>query len=226
MSKRETVVALLALALLLGFLSWGAWQSFTSEKPPRELPYYGPAGADSSQKGETSYHRIPPFVLTNQAGQVVDNQTFAGSVYVTDFFFTTCRSICPIMTTQMGRVYRQYQGDTTVRFLSHTVDPEHDSVAVLAAYAQEKGIRLPQWHLVTGPAQDIYRLAREAYFLDDTRPHPNPGEDFVHTQNFALVDREGHIRGIYDGTDSLAINRLMIDIGLLQKYYSWKASQH
>ena len=178
--------------------------------PKARLPYFG---EDSE---ESVSHIIPAFSLTDQRGLTITADSIKGKIVVADFFFTTCRSICPLMSTQMKRVYQQYINDTSVCFVSHTVDPEFDTPQVLANYAKGKNAEVGKWYFLTGDKKQLYELARNGYYVSATKGDGGP-DDFVHTQNFALVDKTMHIRGYYDGTDSTAINKLIGDIKILQE---------
>jgi protein SCO1/2 len=211
---------ILIIAAVIALIIAGVMQ-LSSEKPLRLLPYYGPKKIDSIQEGgkwlvDTTFHQVKPFSFIDQKGNTITDQMFKDKIYVTDYFFCTCQSICPIMTKQMARIAKQFENDTDVLFLSHTVNPEHDSVNVLADYAQLHGVKYGQWYLVTGDKPALYKQARESYMLDASEGDGGV-DDFIHTENFALIDPNKNIRGYYDGTDSLAMEQLMKDIGLLKK---------
>ena len=172
------------------------------------LPFYGPEG----EKGQPHY--VSDFKLIDQNNEVITQDIYKDKIYVADFFFTTCLGICPIMTEEMIRVYKAYKDEPEVLILSHTVDPEHDTPEVLARYAKNRDINSEKWHFVTGEKKQLYDLARYSYLVDATEGDNGPN-DFVHTENFALVDREGRIRGYYDGTDSVEVKKLIGDIILL-----------
>ncbi len=190
-------------------------------RPSGELPIYHPSELDQrlvgeSAKSEQGEHRIKPFHLIDQDGDSVFLSSVAGKVVLADFFFTTCGSICPKMSTQMQRVQEAFKGDDRVMLLSHSVTPEADSVPVLRAYAQEYGVDHRRWRLLTGDRKQIYHLARTSYFaaLDEGDGGP---DDFVHTENFVLVDPLGRIRGFYDGTKAVEADRAMQDMRTLLK---------
>ena len=161
------------------------------------------------------------FSFINQEGKTVTQKDFDGSIYVADFFFTTCQTICPIMSTEMEKVAAAFNGNKSVKILSHTVNPEYDSVAVLAEYARLHHADAKQWIFVTGDKKEIYSIARTGYYLNAEQGDGGP-EDFIHTQNFALVDKEKHIRGYYDGTHPKEIEQLISDIKLLLQEYVYK----
>jgi len=192
---------------------------YTALKPKKSLPIYNPADVnpelvDSTVQYIRKYHKIPAFSFVNQNGKIITDKTYAGKIYVADFFFTTCGSICPKMTNNMALVQQAYLTDSQVMFLSHTVFPEIDSVAVLKRYALEKGVDDRKWNLVTGDKKEIYSLARKSY-LAVKLGKPSELYDMVHTENFVLVDAQKRVRGFYDGTNKEEIERLISDIQLL-----------
>lgn len=198
------------------FILW-FFKSEKEAKPARYLAYYGPKNA--LKINDTTYHSIPEFEFTNQYGNLLGKKDVNGKIYITEYFFTTCKSICPIMNNNLERVYAEFKNDNDFMILSHTVDPETDSVRVLFDYAKAHGVNDLKWQFLTGEKQKLYSLARKGYLLN--AEEGNGGEeDFIHTQNFALIDKEGHIRGFYDGTDSLEINRLILEVNLLKKEYA------
>lgn len=193
-----------------------------SDKPIRYLPIYGEKNYESKNgKTDTTFHSIQDFNFVNQDGQTVTQKNFEGSIYVSDFFFTTCHSICPVMSTQMERLAEKFKGNKEVKFLSHTVDPEIDTVEQLKRYAVKHNADSKQWMFVTGEKKALYAVARLSYLLNAEQGDGGP-DDFIHTQNFALVDKDKHIRGYYDGTDSSEINQLMKDIDLLLAEYHYR----
>jgi len=163
-------------------------------------------------------HRIGEWSLLDQHGNVTTEKDVEGKIYVTDFFFTTCQSICPIMSGQMWRVSEAFKDDERVHFRSFSVIPEEDSVAVLNEYAQAYGINYDRWRLLTGDKKEIYGLARQSFFtLKEAEVGQGDGgkSDFIHTNNFVLVDWEDRIRGYYDGTSVKSIDNLILDLGKL-----------
>lgn len=161
-------------------------------------------------------HRIADFKLVNQNGDTITLQNLEGKIYVADFFFTTCPTICPKMSDQMQRVYKNYLNNPDVLILSHTVMPEVDSVSVLKAYANKYAANADKWMFLTGPKEDIYQLARKSYFAVISEGDGGVN-DFIHTENFVLVDRQKRIRGFYDGTSEKDVDRLIKEIGYLLK---------
>jgi protein SCO1/2 len=164
------------------------------------------------------YHTIANFRFVNQDSAFVTNETFRGKIYVADFFFTSCRTICPKMKTQMLRVYDSIQGMPDVLILSHTIDPDYDTVGLLHDFANRLGVKSDKWHFVTGVRDSIYSIAQTSYFatamLDKTEP-----DGFIHSGAFLLIDKQGRIRGKYDGTIEEDVNRLIVDIRRLRKEY-------
>ncbi|WCO01545.1 SCO family protein [Psychroserpens ponticola] len=186
------------------------------------LPVYQPNRIDATLVDSTiqhkkKYHTIADFNLINQNGETITQDTYKGKIYVADFFFTTCQTICPIMTDQMHRIQKDIINDDDVMLLSHSVTPEIDSVAQLKRYAIEKGVNDNKWNLVTGDRKQIYDLARKSYLVVKT----DDSEDYgmVHTENFALIDKDKQIRGIYNGISRTSVDSLLQDIKRLKKEY-------
>ncbi|MDX1470847.1 MAG: SCO family protein, partial [Flavobacteriaceae bacterium] len=193
-------------------------------KPEEILPIYQPADinfelVDEDLQQKRKYHTIADFKLYNQEGKAITQEDYSDKIYVADFFFTTCQTICPIMTKNMAVVQEEFLSDDEVMLLSHTVTPEIDDVSQLKKYADEKGVNVEKWNLVTGDKAQIYDLARKSYLV--AKEDPN-SQDYglIHTENFVLVDKERRIRGIYDGTDPLDIERLLDDVEVLKKEYN------
>jgi protein SCO1/2 len=185
------------------------------DKKEAKLPIFGErevAGAD------TLYHQIGEFKFVNQDSALVTNETFKGKIYVADFFFTSCRTICPIMKTQMHRVYNAVENDPEVLILSHTIDPEYDTVGLLHDFADRLGVKSNKWHFVTGDKDAIYDIAQKSYFATAMEDKSEP-DGFIHSGAFLLIDKEQRIRGKYDGTKEEDVNRLLADIGKLKKEY-------
>lgn len=175
---------------------------------------------DESLRGIGLGHKVQDFTFLNQLGQTISQRDVAGKVYVVDYFFTTCPSICPVMTDQMSRIQEAYFNEPDFLILSHTVWPEVDTVEQLLAYAKEKGINAKKWYLLTGNKGELYKLARQSYFVLKPAEAENLGDgdsDFIHTNNFVLVDRERRIRGYYDGTNAKEVDKLIGDIKILLK---------
>ncbi len=195
-------------------------------KPKDTLPVYNPADVnprlvDKSLFHVTNDHKIADFSLINQNGKTITQKDYEDKIYVADFFFTTCPTICPIMTNNMAKVQQEFLKDATIMMLSHSVTPLMDSVPVLRAYADHKNIIDGKWNVTTGDKKHIYDLARKSYFavVDEG---DGGDQDFIHTENFILVDKKRQIRGYYDGTNNDEIKQLILDIKVLQDEYKKK----
>jgi len=189
----------------------------------KPLPIYQPAMVntemvDSTIQYKKKYHKIADFSLTNQNGETITQDTYKDKIYVADFFFTTCQTICPIMTDHMAQIQKEIINDPDVMLLSHTVTPEIDSVAQLKKYALKKGVNDAKWNLVTGDKKQIYQLARKSYLAVKTDGNGDI-YDMIHTENFMLIDKKRQIRGYYDGTNPEDIARLIADIKTLKEEY-------
>ncbi len=188
--------------------------------PPEVLPVYQPAQVskelvDSTIQHIKKYHTISNFKLINQNGDTITQNNYKGKIYVADFFFTTCQTICPKMTNNMAKIQEAIKNDPEVMLLSHTVTPIIDSVPQLKKYALQKGVIDSKWNLVTGDKKQIYDLARKSYLVAKDVPYsPN---DLVHTENFVLVDKKKRIRGFYDGTNLEEIKKLLHDLKVLKE---------
>lgn len=187
------------------------------------LPVYQPAMVsstlvDSTIQYKKKYHHIADFSLINQNGDTVTQDNYKDKIYVADFFFTTCQTICPIMTNHMVEIQNSLMQDTEVMLLSHSVTPEIDTVAQLKRYAIKKGVNDKKWNLVTGNRKQIYHLARKSYLAVKTTGDGGPF-DMVHTENFMLIDKKRQIRGFYDGTNPEDIEKLLNDIIILKEEY-------
>ncbi|MCW3104842.1 MAG: photosynthetic protein synthase [Bacteroidetes bacterium] len=185
------------------------------------LPYIGERELAANGK-DTIYHSVQPFSFVNQDGKVVTDKDYEGKIYVADYFFTTCKSICPKMATELLRVQEKFEGSKDmVKILSHTVNPENDSVPVLKAYANMIHADTDMWNFVTGDKKQLYDMARNSYLVNAMEGDGGP-DDFIHSELLVLVDKEKHIRGIYDGTDIKAVNDLLDDIKVLIAEYAIK----
>ncbi|MEQ8364674.1 MAG: SCO family protein [Cyclobacteriaceae bacterium] len=183
-----------------------------TEKP---LPIFGQREVVN---GDTVYHKVANFQFVDQDSAIVTNETFKGQIYVSDFFFTSCRTICPIMKTQMLRVYEATAEIPDVKLLSHSIDPEYDTVALLHDFANKLGVSSDRWHFVTGVKDSIYKIAQTSYFATAMEDKSEP-DGFIHSGAFLLVDKEQRLRGKYDGTKEEDVNRLLVDIKRLRKEY-------
>lgn len=189
--------------------------------PSKKLPVFSPVDVnprlvDASMQHVKKNHKIAKFELIDQNGEKVTQETYKDKIYVADFFFTRCGTICPIMTTNMSLIQKEFLNDDEVMMLSHSVTPIMDSVPVLKEYALKKGVVDKKWHLVTGSKKEIYELARKSYFavLDEG---DGGAQDFIHTEQFILIDKKKRIRGYYDGTSTDDIARIIEDIAILKE---------
>lgn len=186
------------------------------------LPYYKdesftPYWLEPGSPEEKNFHKISGYSLIDQLGDTITPATFEGKIYITDFFFTTCPGICLKMTGNLQKVQEAFKDDPEVLLLSHSVTPSIDSVEVLKAYAEKNGIVNSKWHLVTGNKKEIYDLGRNQYFVENDLGIPKDINDFLHTENFLLIDKNQHIRGIYNGLNRSSVAQLITDIKALKE---------
>jgi len=213
------------LSILVPFLILcvGIAIAYTMIRDNRSLPIYTPAMinpelVDESKRAERVNHQIANFELTDQDGEPFDQDALEGKYYVSDFFFTTCPTICPDMSTQLQRVQKAYSKDEDFMIVSHTVNPEVDSAETLKAYAELYEADPSKWVFLTGDKKKIYDLARKSYFAATTEGDGGV-DDFIHTENFVLVDKDKRIRGFYDGTSKESVDQLITDIEILAQEY-------
>lgn len=211
----------LILILLISLISCDNTTRHERQSRVDRLPYYSEATFTPNWHHNNSaelafFHKISPFSLTNQDGNTVTQKDLRGKIYVADFFFTSCTGICPKMTQNMGLLQEAFLEDDEVLLLSHSVTPTQDSVSVLKAYAEHKGVLSDKWHLLTGDRAQIYKLGREDYFVEEDLGLKKGPDAFLHTENFVLVDKNGFIRGIYNGINKSSIEQLIADITLLK----------
>jgi protein SCO1 len=208
--KNSLLFLLLPVALAI---SCGAPSEKTSETA--ELPILGERYVDDNQ--DTVYHSIADFAFVNQVGDTIRKEDMAGKIYVADFFFSTCPTICPVMKKEMLRVYEQFKGDPNFRILSHSIDPSHDTQAVLKDYAEKLGVPdAATWNFLTGDQEKIFEIGQTSYLTTTMADDMEPG-GFLHSGAFLLVDQQGRIRGVYDGTKTDQVDRLIADIPKLLK---------
>ncbi len=210
-------IVLFLLSAIIIYLFYGAL------KPQERLPIYQPAMVNQELVDESlldvkKYHTIADFSLINQNGKTITQNDYEDKIYVADFFFTTCQTICPIMTSNMHDIQKEVLEDDDVMLLSHSVTPTIDTVAQLKRYADKKGVIDTKWNLVTGDKRHIYELARKSYLAVKTDGDGGPF-DMIHTENFILIDKERRIRGFYDGTDEEDMQRLLEEIAVLKAEY-------
>ncbi len=222
MSKKKLAAVLpmrvsfwLNLSLLTGILlvNWAC------QRGSDKLPFLGDKKTVQRTTGgkqvtDTIYHAIPAFSFVDQYGDTVTDKTVANKIYVADFFFTTCPTICPKMKTQMKRLYERFKGNNAVMILSHTIDPAHDSVAILNEFAGNLGVTGKQWLFLTGPREKIYEIGQDSYMVTAAEDKSAPG-GVVHSGAFVLIDKDKHVRGVYDGTTEKGVNQLMSDMDKL-----------
>ncbi len=200
-----------AAILVLGIITLAI---YSCNKDSGELPYLG--HHDVNAQGDSVYHSIPDFVFVNEQGDTITQKDSEGKVYVADFFFSTCPTICPIMKSQMLRVYEKYKENDNFVILSHSINPRYDTPEVLKSYKEKLGVDSPKWQFLTGTETNVYELAQNHYLtsaLEDSTAVDEGG--FIHSGAFVLVDQNKHIRGIYDGTKEKEVDKLLKDIDKL-----------
>ena len=215
---RVFIAIFFSIALAILFLFYEALT------PKKVLPIFQPNDVnyelvDSSIQHVKRFHKIKSFEFLNQNGEKISDKDYEGFIYVADFFFTTCPSICPIMTSNMVKIQDYIKDKEKVKLLSFSVTPDIDSVPVLKKYSIEKGVDDRYWNLLTGDKSKIYSLARKS-FLVVKENTGNDSHNMIHTENFVLVDREKRIRGFYDGTDDIDMQELKDDIEILLEGYN------
>jgi protein SCO1/2 len=208
--------------LLLFFLLCVACVQEAPIDKTQTLPFYNseeftPEWILKSEKQYAQIHTIAPFEFINQNGGKITNKDFEGKIYIADFFFTTCPSICPILSKNMGSLQQTYKEDENILLLSHSVMPGVDSIEKIKEYARTQKAIDGKWHLVTGDRDQIYKIARASYFADENFKKTKDESEFIHTENFVLVDKKGRIRGVYNGTLALDIQRLKRHIEILKR---------
>ncbi len=183
----------------------------------KKLPYLGKHTTQVvGGKTDTLYHQIPPFKFLNQDSVWVSEKDMAEKIYIADFFFTSCPTICPKMKTQLLRIYERYSNNDQIRILSHSIDPDFDKPHVLKQYANRLQVKAPRWNMITGDKKAIYTLGEKSYMVT-TQEDKNEVGGFVHSGAFILVDKQRHVRGIYDGTKEEEVNHLIEDLEILLK---------
>jgi protein SCO1 len=208
-SKNQWRILVLASIIILPCLFW--LFLIMGKNHFRKLEVFGPK--DVNEKGDTLYHSIPSFTFINQDGKTISDQAVEGKIYVASFFFATCPTICPEMNENLKGVTENFKDNKEIKFLSFTVNPEQDSVPALKEYASKRNADSNQWWFLTGNKDSIYTLAREGYLVPAAEG--KTAEDFFHSQDFILVDRENHIRGYYDGLDAADVKKLNEEIKVL-----------
>jgi len=212
--QNRTKMILIGIGLLALLLLYSIFY------PKETLPIYNPSDinpqlVDKSLQVKNKNHKVSDFILINQNGKTITQKDFEDKIYVVDFFFTRCPSICPIMTNNMLNIQEAFINDDDLMLLSLSVTPAIDSVSVLKKYAIDKGVIDEKWHITTGDKKHIYELARKSYFAV-TEQGDGDLQDFIHTPNFILIDKKKQIRGIYDGTNDADVKRIIDDINSLK----------
>lgn len=213
--KLEKILGILLIVLV--FSSCDSGNKAKEEDQNKALPILGHSHINEFEMEgkvvkDTIYHKIADFKFTNQEGREISNYTTDGKVYVADFFFTTCPTICPIMKTQMLRVYEKFGDNDNFMILSHTLDPEHDTQELLKDYAYRIGVEDDKtWHFLTGDQEKIFEIGQTSYLTTAMSDQSEPG-GILHSGAFVLVDQKGRIRGVYDGTKEDQVNKMMRDI--------------
>lgn len=219
--KNNVQLGSAAFLILIFFLASCSEKKQEKESRVDSLPYYAeasftPQWISPQDPFLADFHQIPAFSLLNQEGDTITERSISGKIYVADFFFSTCPGICPKMTKNMVMVQEAFLEDEEILLLSHSVMPSWDSVSVLKAYAEEHGVNSQKWHLLTGNMEEIYSLGREQYFVEEDLGLQKSADDFLHTENFVLIDKQRHIRGIYNGLNKNSVQQLIADIKTLK----------
>ena len=213
--------SLLLIAVIFASGCRGGDRSVEKTSRVEVLPFYDEATFTplwlNPEEVSDNFHRVSSFSLTNQDGKIVTEKVLDGHVTVVDFFFTACPGICPKMTSNMKLVQDAFLKNEQVVILSHSVTPAYDSVPILKEYAEGKGILKPEWHLLTGERSIIYDLGRNQYFIEEDLGLEKDPDDFIHTENFVLIDQKRRIRGIYNGLNKSDVKQLIADIKTLEK---------
>ena len=196
--------------------------SSVTEEKVYTLPYYNdssftPYWHDEKENNHTEIHRIPAFSFTDQGGNRVSNHTLDNKIYVAGFFFSTCPGICPSVRSKLIKVQEAFKGDDEVRIVQHSIRPSTDTIDVLQSYAAKNNINNEQWYLLTGDKEEIYTLAKQAYFASEDLGNVQKNQDFLHTESLLLIDKNKHIRGIYNGLNASSVSYLIQDIKRLQQ---------
>ena len=201
--KKSTIIFFAIMVFIIPVSAWALLNWY--EKKVQVLPIMG----------KTQQHRIGDFHLTNQEGQLKTTADWNNKIVIADFFFSHCPSICPKMTKSLKKIQEFFKTDTEIIISSFTVDPERDSSAQLKKYARQYNLDTRNWNLLTGDKKEIYKLARNSFMIVATDGDGGP-EDFIHSENLVLVDKQKRIRGYYDGTSDTEVNQLISDIKKLQ----------
>ncbi len=216
-NKRNLLLVVLAISLGFGCSKKSEMQSRVDSLPYYSEASFTPHWFNKESDSLATFHSIPSFSLTSQEGATITEADLDNKIYVANFFFTTCPGICPRMTDNLKIVQEEFLDDDNVLLLSHSVTPDIDSVSVLKAYAQKRKIVSDKWLLLTGDRDQIYNLGRQSYFVEENLGEEKSNDDFLHTENFILVDKNKYIRGIYNGLNKTSVQQLIADIKTLEK---------
>ncbi len=220
----RTILSYVTTGMLFVLLACNSEKASKEKLPVLGQHQYVEKTVDNQTITDTVFHKVADFSFIDQDSTVVTNNTFENKIYVTDFFFTSCPTICPVMKKEMLRVYEAFKDNNQVLFLSHTIDPQYDTVALLHDYANRLGVSSDKWHFVTGDKEAIYDMGLKSYMVTAMEDESSPG-GFIHSGAFILVDKERRIRGMYDGTVKEQVDVLINDIHrLLNEYDHGKAS--
>ncbi len=216
--SKKSITTVISVAVIFVVAVFVGYQLLN---PKERLPIYSPSDVnprlvDFSIQHVKNNHTIADFELINQNADTITQKNYENKIYVADFFFTSCTTICPIMTTNMGELQEYFKSDNEIMFLSHSVTPVLDSVSILKEYALNKGVIDGKWNITTGQKKHIYELARKSYFAV-LEEGDGGDQDFIHTEQFILVDTKRRIRGFYDGTKKEDVARIIEDISLLKE---------
>ncbi|CAG4992026.1 hypothetical protein DYBT9275_00878 [Dyadobacter sp. CECT 9275] len=200
-----------------------AFLSISCQTESKKLPIYGERDwvtktVDGKEVVDTIYHTIPPFKFLNQNGDTVTEALVKDKIYIADFFFTTCPTICPVMKKQMLKVFKEFRDNPQVMIVSHSIDPDHDTPQVLRQYAKDLGAEGNQWQFLTGPKEKIYEIGQKSYMIVANEDKTAEG-GYIHSGAFILVDKDRHVRGTYDGTTEEGTQKLIGDIRILLEEY-------
>ncbi len=211
-------LSIVILLLIVSCKEKPAKSDISSNTVPMNLPYFN--SPDFTPEWEKGTHKIPDFSFINQNGQEITNKEYKGKIYIADFFFTSCSGICPKLANNMSILQDTYKDNDKIMLLSHSIMPWKDTPEILNEYARTNNVINSKWNLVTGDKKELYKIARTGYFADEDFTKTQDENDFIHTENFILVDGKGYIRGVYNGTLEIDLKRLILHIEILQQEFS------
>jgi protein SCO1/2 len=212
-----TIVCISAYSCLDSARSQAVMMAEEETLPFFNQPDWTPEWINKNDSAYGSIHSIPSFSFTDQEGNIITEQTIEGKIYVANFFFAKCNNICPKMMSNMFKLQEAFNNDDELLLLSHSVTPDEDDVSALKKFADENKVIGSKWHLLTGDKSEIYRLAKKEYFAGDSVGYYQAGNEFLHTENFILIDKQRRIRGVYNGTLAVEIERILQDIMILKE---------